>query len=514
MDPLLADLAGAGAEVRETHISRVLLEADTVLKIKKPVELGFLDFRTLQQRRAACDAEVALNRRLAPDVYLGVVPITRGDDGVHRLGGDGPAVEWAVRMRRLADRDAASARLDEGRLSRADVVRVAEHVAEFHARAREDEATRAHGSPELIRQNVVENFEQTRDTAPAYLQRRELADIERWQLGFLERQSALLERRVAEGRVRDGHGDLRLEHVYIDDAGAIRIIDCIEFNDRFRYGDVCADVAFLAMDLVWHERTDLAEAFLAAYACAAGDYELYALVDFYQSYRAYVRGKVASFVAEGTPAGTPPHERAARDTRKYYLLAEAYQREPLAAPAVYAVGGIIASGKSTVAQQLSARLDAPVVDADRTRKQLAGVTPETPLRDAAFGGRYSEDATARVYAEVMRRASYVLESGRPVVLDASFRSRALRALARDLAARHGVAFRFVECRAPREVCLERLALRARGPSVSDGRTEILDSFMARYEPVDELSADELLVLDTTRPVDAALDALGPGRQPG
>lgn len=499
METLVADLVATGMELRETHVSWVFLGAERVYKVKKPVNLGFLDFRTLAARRAACEVEVTLNRRLAADVYLGVVPISRDSGGRHVLGGDGAPVEWAVQMKRLPDADASDARLREGALDRAAMQRIAARLARFHAEARADEITARFGAPAVIRANAVENFEQTRATGPRYLDTAALREIEAWQLGFLDAHAALFERRIAETRVRDGHGDLRLEHVYLDARGGIDIIDCIEFNERFRYGDVCADVAFLAMDLTWHGAPLLAEAFLAAYARVSGDWELYALVDFYESYRATVRAKVSAFLADDEGAAPALRERAARDARRYFLLAEACEREAVVRPVVYAVGGLIASGKSTLAEALSAATGAPVIDTDRVRKERAGVAHQTRIANGTFVGAYAPEETDKVYAEAMRRAGFVLGSGRPVILDASFRSRALRGEAEALARAHGVELRFVECRAPADVARARLIERARGPSVSDGDLAAYEALARVWEDASEFDPGRRIVLDTTRP---------------
>lgn len=500
MGTLKDDLRGPGVEMLETHISWVFLGERDVYKVKKPVDLGFLDFSTLAKRRAACEAELRLNRRLTEGVYLAIVPVTRGDDGRHRLGGPGEPVDWAVRMRRLPDHDRTDARLARGELTPHHVAAVAERVVRFHDAARADEETARWGAAEAFAVNVQENFEQTRDTLPHYLSVEEAEEVRTWQLRFLEEKAALFAERVRQGRVRDGHGDLRLDQIYIDDHGRVTILDCIEFNDRFRYADVCADVAFLGMDLAWHGRVDLAEGFLARYAREANDYDLYPLVDFYESYRAFVRGKVASFLVADEGAEPEARRRAAAEARRYYLLALASERRTLLPPAVVAVGGLIASGKTTVAERVAAEIMAPVVDADRTRKHLLGVEPTEPVHEAAFEGAYSRETSEAVYRELLRRAGAVLASGRPVVLDTSFRTRRLRQAARRLAEEGGVPFHFLECRAGREVCRERLRQREQETGVSDGRLEIFDDFAARWEPVEELPESEHLVLDTSRPL--------------
>ncbi len=516
------DLLKPGIELIETHISWVFLAAFNVWKVKKPVNLGFLDFTTPSKRRQACDAEVRLNRRLASHVYRGVVPVTVNRQGRHHFGGLGRTVDWAVHMARLPDAERcderlAEDRLPENRLGIEHIDLIAEHLAEFHRQARCDEKTAAYGTAEAIALNVGENFEQTRRLSREVLSPTEAKEIEGWQRRFLAENIELFQKRIEHHRVRDGHGDLRLEHIYLSDAETnghgtdsntrVTIIDCIEFNERFRFADVCADIAFLAMDLAWHKRVDLAERLLATYARAGNDYDLYPLVDFYESYRAYVRGKISSILASDPHVDTKTREAAAQQARRYFLLALAAERKPLVRPAVIAVGGLIASGKSTVAERIAREISAPIIDSDRTRKFLLGVRPEDPVHVPAWQGAYTAKATDAVYAEILRRASLVLDSGRAVVLDASFSRRDHRAAAHKLAEDHGVSFRFVECRAERETLKERLHHRAAHPGVSDGRLEILDDFAAQWEPTDELEATALQVLDTSQPLEVSAEIL-------
>ncbi|MGA7123154.1 MAG: AAA family ATPase [Polyangiaceae bacterium] len=488
----------------ETHISLVFLTDRDVFKVKKPVDLGFVDFRTVKQRKAACDAEVLLNVRLAPEVYRGVVPIRRGQDGGCRVDAEGPIVDWAVHMTRLPDECRADLLLARGGLTSDAIDAVAERIATFHAVARTDQATAAFGTTEAIEYNIHENLAQTRGRIEKYVSPEESEEIARWQLAFVRGHDELFAKRIEAGRIRDGHGDLRLEHVYLGQSEKPTIIDCIEFNDRFRFGDVCADIAFLSMDLAAHGRVDLAERLLARYARDANDFDLYALVDFYESYRAYVRGKIAALVAG---EGWDGPASASRDARRYFLLALSAERRAMLLPAVIAIGGVIASGKSTIAEQASLELSAPIVDADRTRKGMLGVESARPIDEPPWHGAYEPAFTDRVYAEVLRRAEIVVASGRPVVIDASFGSRAMRSAAQDLACRHNVPFRFVECRADPSVCRSRLTQRAIHRGVSDGRLEVFDAFCARYEAVDELSPDDHLVLDTTRPLGESIAAL-------
>lgn len=501
MGHLKEDLQAAGFELVETHISWVFLGPADVFKVKRPVELGFLDFRTVESRKAACEAEVHLNRRLAPDVYLGVVPVTLDSSGTNAIDGRGRVVDWAVHMRRLPAEARADTMLEEGSLEPDHIDALAARIAAFHENARCDAETSRHGDVATIRRNVMENFEQTRDSLPHYLTVEQIDAVQSWQIATLDDEERFAER-IRSGRVRDGHGDLRLEHVYFEPS-SISIIDCIEFNERFRYGDVCADIAFLSMDLAWHGRVDLAERLLARYARHTNDYGLYSVVDFYESYRAFVRGKIACFLAGDAEAATKSRERARRQARRYFMLSLTYERPPLVPPRLIAVGGIIASGKSHTAELIADLLAAPVIGSDRTRKHLLGRKPEESLESAAWSGAYSASTTEDVYRSLEEFADIVLASGRPVVVDASFRTARMREAFRALATRREVPFLFVECHAPRAALLSRLQAReeSRGHE-SDARAGLLEQFARRFEPIEELSSEEHVRIDTSAPLEA------------
>jgi aminoglycoside phosphotransferase family enzyme/predicted kinase len=545
---LVVDLEAGSEELIETHISWVFLRARDVFKVKKPVDFGFLDFSDLASRERACNAEVELNTRLAPGVYRGVVTVTRNERGEHEIAGHGQVVDYAVHMARLPVEARADLALARGELGVREIDAIARCLARFHERAARDPRIAEFGRIELIRGNVEENFAQARASLQKLAGEAAEREVEERQLAFLARRAELFERRVEAGQIRDGHGDLRLEHVYlvgesrsprpgspgvgdVPSAEALTgpdqdrrtdalvgardpiIIDCIEFNERFRFADVCADVAFLSMDLGWHGRHDLKERLLATYVHETGDHDLYALIDFYESYRAYVRAKVSAFSLASNELSFSARSRLETDARRYLLLALAAERPALARPRLLAVGGMIASGKSSLAQALGARLGAVVIGSDELRKRLHGVERSTPLHHAAWQDAYGPSATARVYSELLRRARVVLESGRSVVIDATFRSRADRAECRRLAASMNASFHFVECRVPEAVARARLAERARHPSVSDGRLEIYDAVAARYEPVTELGPSQYTALDSSGPLERSLAQLGDLTQP-
>jgi aminoglycoside phosphotransferase family enzyme/predicted kinase len=509
------ELEALGFASIQTHISRVFLRDRDVYKCKRAVSLGFLDFSTLELRARACAAEVVLNRRLAPDVYLGVVGLVRDEHGTLCFVPEpraGEVLEWAVHMRRLPDEARADTLLNRGQLSPHDVEVLARQIAAFHRTARADEETARLGGYEALAQNVHENFVQLAEQE-AHVAADELGPLRAYQLAFLDRERSRLQERASAGFVRDGHGDLRLEHCYRAEDGRFSIIDCIEFNQRFRYADVCADLSFLTMDLRHLGRADLAERLVAAYARESGDYALYRLLDFYESYRAVVRGKVMGMLAQDAEVDYAVRARARAESRRYLLQARAAAARPLCVPRLYVTFGLIASGKSTLARLLCAQEGLSLLSADEVRKQLLGVAPTAARAEKPFVGAYGEQMTDRVYDEMFARASHVLASGRGVVLDASFRTQTHRARARALAKKHGVDVLFLECHVDRSSALARLAERARGPHVSDGRAEIYDAFAEHFESPDELSSQELVRVETNDAPERVLARALGGREP-
>jgi aminoglycoside phosphotransferase family enzyme/predicted kinase len=476
--------------LRTTHASWVFLTGDDVWKVKRPVDFGFLDFRSLEARRRACEAEVRLNRRLAPGIYLGVEPVRATPEGL-ALHGAGPIVEWAVHMRRLPDRASAAAMLGRGHLHPERLAALAERLAAFFAEA---DPTPVLGVTEILRANVDENFAQVEPFVGDLVDRATFDDVREFQVGGLTSLHDRFVARVGEGRIRDGHGDLRLEHVYfLPPPDGIVAIDCIEFNDRFRCGDVAGEAAFLAMELEAARRPDLAAGLLARFAEASDDFGLYGVVDFYLSYRAWVRGKVAAFVASDPAADGGLRARKRDEARRLFALARSFSGVPADAPFVVAVGGVVGSGKSTLAAGLGQELAATVVGSDRTRKAMAGLAPT----DRADARLYTPEAIERTYREVLSRAKLVLASGRGVILDATFSARRWREAAAGLARDAGARFAHVEAScADRGVLRARLAARRSALSISDATDVELDELIGRYEPVAGDEPGPHLVVDT------------------
>lgn len=496
------DFEAEGLLSEETHISKVYLGPQDAWKIKKPVDFGFLDYSTIGKRKEACEAEVRLNRRFAPSVYLGVVPLVRRASGHYGFGGEGEVADWAVRMRRLPVADRADNRLAGGRLALRELKSLAARLAEFHAAFPADADDAQYGNPGAVARNLEENFIQSRPFLADSLGAEMSASLEALMTSRFRDCASAIGDRFRDGRVCDGHGDLRLGQIYFDDDGRSEILDCIEFNDRFRFADPACDIAFLAMDLSFRGRPDLAEGFLAAYASASGDYGLYSVVDFYQAYRACVRGKVAGFLA-GELAPGPERERKIGEARAYFRFAAREWNR--AVPAVIAIGGGIGTGKSTLAERLGDALAVPVIASDPLRKRMAGVPPAEKRPDELWQGLYSPETTAKVYAEAARLAGLVGDAGRSVIVDASFRGQSARKLIRDAALRAGRPFLFIECRADAETCRERLRRRALQPGPSDGNVGNFEAFLLAWEPAEEIPPEEHLIVRTARAADAGFD---------
>ncbi len=491
-------------ELIQTQISFVLLAGEFAYKIKKPVDFGFLDFSTLEKRFHYCSEEVRLNRRLSPELYLGVVPITRRG-GDFFLEGEGEPVEFAVKMRRLPQHRMLDVLLQEEKASPEMLEEVASVVSRFHEKAFCSPEILRFGEISVIRGNIEENFAQTEEYKGVTISEEDYDLLKEYSFDFLKRNVPLFERRIKERRIRDCHGDLHAAHICFADK--IYIFDCIEFNDRFRYSDVACEIAFLSMDLDFWGYPAYSEAFVRAYVRETRDEDLLELLDFYKCYRAYVRGKVEGFKLKDPAIPAEEKERALRRARRYFDLASFYVRPRR--PLLLVLCGLIGTGKTTVAEALGRRLGAPVISSDRVRKELAGIPPTEPRFEEFGKGIYSPDFSKRTYEKMFEEAERCLREGRTAILDASFRKREERLRARELARRAGAGFLAVECRCPEEEILRRLEERRRGVAVSDGRPELLPDIKRDFEEIAELHPSEHLVVDTRREVgDIAFEIWG------
>jgi aminoglycoside phosphotransferase family enzyme/predicted kinase len=486
-------------EVRQTHISVVFLAGALAYKIKKPVDLGFVDYSTLERRRHFCEEEVRLNRRLAPEVYLGVVPVTRAGKAL-RIEGTGDVVEWAVKMQRLPDAATLRAHLEAGVLSSAALEDWARRLARFYASAESGAGVNDAASLPAIARNARENLDQSAPQLGVTLSRSTGDRLRDRTEAALARWGRLIADRARRGVPRDTHGDLRLDHVYWfpdrDPPSDWIAVDCIEFDARYRHADPLSDIAFLAMELSLEGRDDLARSFVEAYLRASGDEEGRPLLPFYRAYRAAVRGKVEGMkLAE---AEIPEAERSAARARAraLWLLALAELEAPGRKPCLVLVAGLPGAGKSSLARDLAGLVGFTVIRSDEVRKQLAGrgelVSSSSP---APFAEQiYTPDWNERTYAECLRRAEALLFEGGRVLVDASFREQSRRRLFFEAARRWGVKGCLILCQADPAVIRDRLA--GRQGDASDADFEIHAEVARHWEGLDAATRSVTRVIDT------------------
>ena len=462
--PRLPELAARQdwASVHETHIGAVFLIGEYAYKLKKPVDFGFLDFTDRATRERVCHQEVTLNRRLAPDVYLGVADIT---------GPDGEVCDHLVVMRRMPEDRRLSTLVEEGAPLADTISDLARLLARFHERADRSPEIAEQGSRDAILQRWRASFAQVRPFHGSVLDPAVADEIERLAEEFLAGRTSLFDRRMATGHIVDGHGDLLADDIFCLDDGP-RVLDCLEFDDRLRYLDALDDVAFLAMDLERLGAPELGELLLDRYLALSGDPAPPALWHHYLAYRAFVRVKVACLRHE------QGEESAARLARDYADLALRHLRRGVVR--LILVGGLPASGKSTLAGAIADRLGATLLSSDRVRKELAGLPPEQSAAAGYEQGLYTPDHTDKTYAELNRRAAELLELGETVVLDASWTSAEHRHAAADVAARTSSQLMPLRCWAPESITTARLA--ARTGSISDATPAIARQMATAVHP--------------------------------
>jgi uncharacterized protein len=470
---------------KETHISHVFLTDDLVYKVKKPVRFSFLDYSTLAKRRHFLNEELQLNRRLAPSVYLAIMPITR-DGNVWKLGGEEEPSEYALVMRRLPDKRMLPVLLETQQATSKMISELAGLLARFHGEAERVSPIDASHYVEEVEKQWNENLT---DLAPL---REDLVDAETVSLlkdygaDFIERHRNLMMQRAEEGWIRDVHGDLHCEHVCFAPEG-IQIFDCIEFSQQLRCCDLASEIGFFLMDLEVRGGGALARPFLTRYLEGLHDPDLPVLLPFYQCYRALVRGKVEALRSTGPDSNAP----------RYIRYALRFTWSSLK-PFLVIVCGLTGSGKSTLARELGERLGMPVINSDTVRKAITGKRgPQAvPFNEEI----YSLDMTEKTYAKIAREAEKQVLEGEGAILDATFGQKAHREKILRLAEKHRVPIVMIHCVASDETTEKRLAQReAEGKDVSDGRWEIYSKQKAGYQPINELPPANCLELNTELP---------------
>jgi aminoglycoside phosphotransferase family enzyme/predicted kinase len=500
-EPSFYEDGTAEVEVIETPLSIVFLAGDRAYKVKREITLPFLDYGTVERRREFCHEEVRLNRRLAPDAYLGVRAIVpHGTSFALAEASDGSAIEYAVEMRRLPRNRGLHRLIASGRASAETIGEIARRIARFHEQA--SLAPAGYGGSDGVKQDMDENLRTVLSRVGSVVERDFFAGVERFCNSFILANRDLLDARVARGRVREGHGDLRAEHVLLEDGG-VTVYDCVEFSERLRYIDVASDLAFLYMDLERLGAPALAKALGREYAEHSGDADVLGLLPFFGCYRAFVRLKLTCIQLDRTERG---------DQGRSELLSEASALVSLAGrlvwrarlPHVLVFCGLPASGKSTLAEEISRRSGLPHLSSDVIRKALTG----TPVTKRGSSEIYEPRFTMLTYDDLLVEALELLDAEGGTIVDATFGQRLRRRVLADAANRGGARVLFCECRAPEAVLKERARAREREPERgSDATWDVVREQIDAFEPLDDVPARDHLVLRTDRPVGETLEEI-------
>jgi aminoglycoside phosphotransferase family enzyme/predicted kinase len=482
-------------ELIQTHISYVFIAGDYVYKVKKHLQFDFLDFTTLKKRKFYCEEELRLNKRLASDTYLDVVTISEDSLGNITLGKGVKIIDYAVRMKKLPADRMLKTLLSQGLADENIIDSLAKKIASFHQQARTGGHIDEMGNIENIRHNHEENFAETLKYINVTIPEDQCKFIQEYVNKFLARRETLFEKRITDHKIRDCHGDLHLDHICINDE--ITIFDCIEFNERFRLGDVAEDVAFLTMDIDFNGYPKHAENFVKSYIRYSGDADLLTLLNFYCCYYAYVRGKVTSFRLSQKEISHHERLEIIKTAKQYFDLAYTYAAR-LDKPALILTTGLMGSGKSYQANILAERFGADLIRTDILRKETFDIKP-TERRYEDFGqGIYSKDISRLIYQKVFDLAQEKLKQGKAVIIDGSFKNREERQRAMELAQGLGIRFYILYCVCPDEITRKRLEKRVLENNIaSDGRWELFQKQKEDFDAIEMAPANHIFKIDTS-----------------
>ncbi|WP_022947634.1 bifunctional aminoglycoside phosphotransferase/ATP-binding protein [Methylohalobius crimeensis] len=487
LKPSVYDYPTESLQCLETHISWIILTGPYAYKIKKPVDFGFLDFSNLAKRRFYCQEELRLNRRLAPQLYLEVLPVTGSPDSP-RFGNDGEPLEYAVKMRQFPQQDLLVERAQRGELQEDQIAALAQRIARFHQTALPAKSDSPYGDPETIHEAVRENFSQIDRTDPEnHMILTELAD---WTETEFERVRPFMTTRQQAGRIRECHGDLHLGNIVLWEDRPLPF-DCIEFNPALRWIDPISEIAFTVMDLCARGFKCLGFRFLNDYLSLTGDYAGLRLLPYYLVYRAMVRTKIAYLNVR-----QHPEEAVHQDDFNHYLrLARMLCRRE--SPILCITHGFSGSGKSYLGQQLAAEAGALHLRSDVERKRLAGLELDARAQADIGGEIYRADFTDLTYRKLGELARTLLTAGFPVIVDATFLNRTYRRKFRALARTLEVPFLILDCTAPEATLHQRIRKRietSRDPSDAD--LKVLAHQLHHHDPLDEAERAVSVALDT------------------
>jgi len=474
----------------QTHVSYVILAGDYAYKIKKAVNFGFLDFSSLEKRKHFCEEEIRMNRAIAPEIYLEVVPIKETGAGKFSLEKNGEIVEYAVKMQQFPQENLLSELFAAGQLTEKNIEELGKTVADFHAVAVTNDRITSFGEVEVIREAFDENYQQTEKYIGIAQTKEQFEGTKKYSNDFFAEKKELFKQRRDNQKIKECHGDLHLRNICLWE-NKIKLFDRIEFNEPFRFVDVMYDVAFAVMDLDARGRSDFANIFLNTYLERTGDWEGLQLLPLYLSRQAYVRAKVTSFLLDDP--NIPPEVKA--DSKKtaadYYRLAWEYTKSKQGQ--LFLMSGLSGSGKSTVAKELAKNSGAIQIRSDAVRKHIAGIA----LNQKGEEDLYSEAMTQKTYDRLLELGIILAKVGFPVILDAKYDRIALRQKAIERAKSNDIPIKILHCSAPISLLKERLSQRAK--DISDATPDLLERQIAATEEFTAAEKNYLVEIDTSSP---------------
>ena len=504
LDPGAYPHSPSGVEVVQTPISLVFLVGDLAYKVKKPVNRGFLDFSSLKKREFFCREEVRLNRRLCPDIYRGVVPVTKRD-GVVEIDGGGQVIDYAVVMKQLPADGMMNVMLDADLVTPDHIRRITGILVPFYRAAPTGPGVDEYGSIQAVRVNTDENFHQTEMFRGDTITHEQFENIREYVDAFFDENREIFHKRLDGGFIREGHGDLHSRNICID-GDSIHIYDCIEFNERFRIKDVAEDMAFLAMDLDYHLHPSLSSLFVTEYRNRSGDDELGRLLPFYACYTAYVRGKVESFISADEDEPGDERRRAKRDAGAYFSLSHHYAVWPRM-PFIAVMTGLSGTGKSVLAAAFAKELGWDVVSTDNVRKEIAGIDPSSHQYDDFNRGIYSPRMHEETYREMLVRMEERLLKKSSVVLDGAYLKRSERERVRRMAEDLGARFLVVHAECPEDLVEERIEGRMWSENPSDATVEVFRRQKAFVQAPNREERPHTIRIDTSEPLRAGVKSI-------
>ncbi|AFZ42623.1 hypothetical protein PCC7418_0389 [Halothece sp. PCC 7418] len=472
----------------QTHISYIFLTGEYAYKLKKPLDLGFLDFSTLEKRHYYCQQELDLNQPIAPDIYLGVLPITQQENTLE-LNGKGQVIEYVLKMRQFPQSALLSVMQREGQLSESLIAQLGKRVATFHQHAKTSDYISQFGKPRVIAEAINNNYKQTEKYIGITQTEKQFQETKAFTENFLKTRESLFQARVDQGLIRECHGDLHLKNIcwWRD---KIQLFDRIEFNEPFRFVDVMYDVAFTVMDLQFRGCPDFANVFLNCYLEQTGDWEGIQVLPLYLSRQAYVRAKVNSLMLDDPHIGAEDKQHASEQASQYYHLAWEYTRPQTGR--LWMMSGLSGSGKTTIAQEMAKQQQAIHLRSDAVRKHLAGIDVE----DTGSEEIYTAEMSQKTYNRLLALGTLLASQGWSVILDAKYDRKDLRQAVIREAKKYQLPLQIVYCDAPIEVLRDRVANRS--GDISDATPDLLAKQRANAEPFTKAEQAYLVTLDTSQ----------------